>query len=116
MTESQRQTRIMIGVAMLVVAGIMIYIALSQPRVYVNDDADVSAEIVVNSTSTEPSTESYTNSLTSDTQISYPINLNTATFDELKSVDGIGEQRAYQIIAYRESNGAFDSVEEIKNI
>ena len=49
-------------------------------------------------------------------KVSYPINLNTATQEQLETVSGIGENRAYQIIAYREQLGAYTSVEQIKDI
>ena len=32
------------------------------------------------------------------------------------TLDGIGEVKAIAIIAYREENGGFNSIEEIKNI
>lgn len=44
------------------------------------------------------------------------VNLNTAGKEELMTLSGIGESRADAIIAYREANGPFGSVEEIMNI
>jgi competence protein ComEA len=44
------------------------------------------------------------------------ININTATREELDSLKGIGEARANAIIKYREENGPFKSVSELKNI
>lgn len=44
------------------------------------------------------------------------VNINTASLSELTQVSGIGESRAQAIIAYRERNGAFKSVEEIKRV
>lgn len=44
------------------------------------------------------------------------ININTASVSELTGVSGIGESRAQAIIDYREKNGAFKSVEEIKKV
>ncbi len=44
------------------------------------------------------------------------VNLNTASREELMRLNGIGESRAADIIAYREKNGAFRSIEEIKNV
>ena len=44
------------------------------------------------------------------------INLNTATQDSLCTLPGIGETLARRIIAYRNANGPFLSVEELLNI
>ena len=44
------------------------------------------------------------------------VNINTASVSELTSVTGIGESRAQAIIDYREKNGGFRSVEEIKKV
>ncbi len=44
------------------------------------------------------------------------VNINTATVQELTSVSGIGESRALAIIDYREKNGRFGSIEDIKNV
>ena len=45
-----------------------------------------------------------------------PININTATADEFLSLPGIGEVLAARIIEYREQNGGFDSIAEIKEV
>ncbi len=44
------------------------------------------------------------------------VNLNTADEAELMTLSGIGESRAKAIIAYREENGRFQSIEEIMKI
>lgn len=44
------------------------------------------------------------------------VNINTATAEELQNLPGIGETRAQSIIEYRETNGAFQKVEDLKNI
>lgn len=44
------------------------------------------------------------------------VNLNTATQAELEAVKGIGPSKAKAIIAYREKNGGFKSVEELAKV
>ena len=44
------------------------------------------------------------------------INLNTATADELTSLPGIGPAYARRIVAYREENGPFSSVDDLERV
>lgn len=44
------------------------------------------------------------------------ININTASKDKLLTIPGIGESKANAIINYRESNGKFNTIEDIKNV
>lgn len=44
------------------------------------------------------------------------VNLNTATAAELEELPGVGPVLAQRIIAYREKNGGFRSVEELKEV
>lgn len=44
------------------------------------------------------------------------VNINTATVSELTSISGIGESRAKAIIDYREKNGNFKTIDDIKKI
>ncbi len=44
------------------------------------------------------------------------ININTADKEELKKLNGIGDAIALNIIQYREENGSFKSIDEIKNV
>lgn len=46
----------------------------------------------------------------------YPININTATKEELMKLPEIGETRAKAIIEYRENHGGFFTKDEIKNV
>lgn len=44
------------------------------------------------------------------------VNLNTATEADLQTISGIGGKRAADIIAYREANGGFKSVDDLNNV
>lgn len=44
------------------------------------------------------------------------VNINKASSEELQELDGIGEALAENIIAYRENNGRFKNIEDIKNV
>lgn len=57
---------------------------------------------------TEPSEETIA--------ISFPISINQAETEEFMALPGIGEVLARRIIAYREENGTFSSVEELLNV
>lgn len=44
------------------------------------------------------------------------ININTADQSELEELEGIGPTLAQRIIIYRETNGPFSSIEELKDV
>ena len=44
------------------------------------------------------------------------VDINTATFDELQTLSGIGPVIAQRIIDYRTENGAFTSIEDLLNV
>ncbi len=45
-----------------------------------------------------------------------PININTATVEELTALPRIGEVTATRIVEWREENGPFTSTEELMNV
>lgn len=56
------------------------------------------------------------NSYNSESKGSTIININKATKEELQTLNGIGESMANKIIKYREENGKFENIEDIKNV
>ncbi|WP_232522278.1 ComEA family DNA-binding protein [Marinimicrobium alkaliphilum] len=47
---------------------------------------------------------------------SEPVNLNTADVEALTSLQGIGQKKAEDIIAWRDANGGFSDVEELTEV
>jgi comEA protein len=45
-----------------------------------------------------------------------PLNLNTATAEQLEALPGIGVKIAERIVEYRQKNGGFKKVEELMNV
>ena len=71
----------------------------------VGEDVDTTALINVVGTSNGPSNNS-----------DGKININTATVEQLQTLSGIGQAKAKAIVAYREDNGYFKSIDELTNV
>ena len=114
------QTRVLIGTALIILGVIFMIIALNQPKVS-NDGVDSSVNSSVSDNaagSSDKTTVTESNSTTDKTavSVSFPINLNSCTAEDLMAIDNVGETRANAIIAYREYLGGYTSVEQLKNI
>lgn len=114
MNSTKRQTMFMIGVALLIMSGIMIYVSLSSPAVYEQNTTEFSQQSVQDD-SADSETEATSHSQTA-ASVTYPLNINTATYEELVTISGISQSRASAIIEYREYLGSYTSVEQIKEI
>lgn len=53
---------------------------------------------------------------TPSTETESKININTATLEELDKLDGVGQATAKKIIDYREKNGSFKTIDDIKKV
>lgn len=73
-------------------------------------------EEVEESASTDANAEAADKNTVDDYLIADKINLNTATADVLMLLPGIGETFAQRIIAYRDQNGPYKSIDELMNI
>jgi competence protein ComEA len=54
--------------------------------------------------------------LPAETAPNVPLNLNTATLEQLDELDGIGPATAQSILEYREEHGGFGTVEELGQV
>lgn len=106
MSDSKRQSIIMIGIALLLLSGLLLYFSLSQPRISEQDMTEASTVL----------SSVYQTTGSSVINASYPVNINSCSAEELMTIDGIGESRAYAIIEYRNYIGGYTSVDQIKNI
>ncbi len=78
-----------------------------------NKDAEVQDSMENNNNTNEPEIKQDNDSTLN---LNKKININIATKNELMNLNGIGESKAKKIIEYREKNGGFKSIEEIKKV
>lgn len=134
MKSEKGQSLIMVGVALFLLAGLCLYIGLSQPKISSGVLVETPATAVQSGISAQATSAAGADSVASsksstaatagktaaaadrESTVSYPVNLNTATAEQLTSISGIGDQRAAAILAYREQLGQYTSVEQIKEI
>ena len=74
-----------------------------------NDDTN-SASSVTNYTKASSA------SSTTNVKVTDKVNINSATQTELETLPGIGPSLALKIISFRNENGKFSSIEDIKNV
>lgn len=60
--------------------------------------------------------ESVSNNDSTENDASQKMDLNKATKEELKSLNGVGDVKAENIVSYREDNGNFKKIDDIKNV
>ena len=72
-------------------------------------------EVTSNKGNNNKANNSSNNETQSDSQGS-KININTADLKQLDDIPGVGEATANKILSYRDENGEFKSIEEIKNV
>ena len=131
----RKQEQILSVIALVLLAGIILYHVLSSPLRYeVTVEEEVTTETVVATTSVslsvssgsppEEETPSETPSEpVSEATTAVPgiddtgkVNLNTATLEDLKTLKGVGDSKAQAIIDDRTENGAFATVEDLTRV
>lgn len=132
MKSEKGQSLVMVGVALFLLAGLCLYIGLSQPKISSGVLVETPTTAVQSGTTAQSAsatgaysaasgkssaaTAAQTTASGNAVAVSYPVNLNTATLEQLTAIQGIGDQRAAAILAYREQIGKYTSVEQIKDI
>ncbi len=132
----RRQEQVLTVIAFVLLAGVILYHALSSPLRYepAVEGEGVTTETVVSTTAVSLSvtaSEPY-DSTTSGTLSEQPseasvtaspgidssgrVNLNTATIEDLMTLKGIGEAKAQTIVDDRTENGPFSSVDDLTRV
>lgn len=131
----RKQEQILSVIALVLLAGIILYHVLSSPLTYeVTVEEEVTTETVVATTTvslsvqggspteagtpaetpTEPATEAPTEAPGIDA--TGKVNLNTATLEDLKTLKGVGDSKAQAILDDRNENGPFSSIEDLTRV
>lgn len=64
----------------------------------------------------QPRPMNFTEQLSEEAQVSYPLNVNTATPEELMTIPGIGPSKASLIRNYIEMHGRFETIDELVEV
>lgn len=99
--------------------GMKIHIPTKEETEANKNNENMIDESYVTSSSGGVSSKEDTNSIqgsSKSTTSNAKVNINTATQEELDTLPGIGPSIASKIIDYREQNGKFNSIEEIKEV
>lgn len=123
MNKKLTSEKVLIIIALSLFAGIMFYNAFYIPDptipsvVYVDktqeDNSNIQSSL---GDDNEENLSSEDESNSASIANSNKININTATHDELDTLPGIGKSIANKIIEYREYNGKFNSIDELKGV
>ncbi len=102
------------GVSLLL-AAVFLTVGLTAPSLLGFENKQTMSVVYVDEGESASDADSSSAPDVSDAQ-GYKIPLNSATKEQLMTVSGIGEDFAERIIAYREENGGFTELSQLKNV
>lgn len=82
----------------------------------INDACISNSNNTNNSNSNNTTKNDTTDTKTDDSNKTLKININTATKEELMTLKNVGESKALAIIEYRNKNGLFKTIDDLKNV
>lgn len=135
----RKQEQVLTVIALVLLAGIILYNALTVPNsgstgaeegsaaetvAVVTEPASVSsfsvsettASTTVPVTESEPETGSAPSTEAPGISTDGKVNINTGSLEDLETLTGIGPSKAQAIIDYRTQNGPFQSISDITNV
>ncbi len=119
--EKLPHTLILVAVALAACAVITAYNAFyvpptSLPQVIYTQQGTAPSGALESGTEGTQQIPSATQAQTQPNVAFYKININTANEQELQQLEGVGPVLARRIVEYREQNGSFQQLEELKNV
>lgn len=113
--------KILAAIGLTAFAALMFYFAFSSSVLktfYPKQQQSALSETVqpVSETASEAQESKAAGETPSEGDTAFPININTADAALLLKIPGIGEVKANEIVAYREANGNFSSVDDLVNV
>lgn len=115
MSSYSGQRKILAAIGIILIAIIFIVIALKplDDQALIKNTVPVSVSSNTTAAITAAASEQ---SSTEKEPTDFPVNINTASVEELQKLPDIGAAKAAEIVAYREHNGNFQSKEELLNV